>query len=133
MKGVVVSASLLVLVACGGEASNGAGSAKSSASSTAKDEKKDEKVASCASESLKNCRQYSGVNLAAGTDSLKQLCESSKAVASDITWKEAACPTAKVIASCDMKMHVDYYYEGAESLESTEKFCKDGSGTWVKK
>ena len=132
MKVAVVPGLLLVLAACGGEASTGSGSAKASASSAAKEEKKDEKVASCASESLKNCRQYSGMNLAGGTESLMKLCESSKAIAKDITWKEAACPTAKVIASCDMKMHVDYYYEGTESLESTEKFCKDGCGTWVK-
>lgn len=136
--------SLVVLAACGGEAASGASSAssaKATGSAAAKDSaapKKDDKpaddkAASCASDKLKNCREYRGMNLAGGTDSLKSLCDSAKAIASDSTWKDEACPTAKVVAVCDMKMHKDYYYEGAEGLDSSEKFCKDGGHTWEKK
>jgi hypothetical protein len=75
MKFAVVPCLVFGLLACGGEGSTGAGSSKSSSSAAKKDEKKDEKFASCASEKLKNCRQYSGMNLAAGTDSLKGLCD----------------------------------------------------------
>jgi len=106
----------LALAACG----------KSSSSSSAAD---DGKVASCNMASLGSCREYLGGNLALGTDSLKKLC----GVATTAEFKEVACPTAGVIASCAMPEGKDYYYAAyPSSVEDLEKSCSARGGTFKK-
>lgn len=116
----------LSAVGCGSKDSGASASASANAGA------KDDKVASCNMASAGSCREYRGGNLALGTDSLKKLC--SPAVSKDAAFAEVACPTEKLKGTCKMPAGTDFYYEGSLlSLESAEKYCKDGKGTWTAK
>ena len=89
------------------------------------------KVASCLAESIQNCREYRGGNLALGTESLQKLCT---AVVSSAKFSETACPTDKVIGSCAKREGKDFYYEGyMQSAQEIEAGCKQGGGTFSAK
>jgi hypothetical protein len=84
------------------------------------------KYASCNMPKTSGCREYSGDNLAIGTDGIKQLC----AGAGD--FGDVACPTAKMTATCKVPEHKDFYDEGYPiPLPELEKMCKDRKGTWT--
>jgi len=85
-----------------------------------------EKYASCNMPKMNGCREYSGGNLAIGTDGIKQLCAGSG------DFGDVACPTARMTASCKVSEHKDFYYEGYPiPLADLEKSCKEKNGTWT--
>ena len=87
-----------------------------------------DKVASCRSDSLHTCREYSAANLEGGID-LAPLCTT---VDKTAKYTDTACPTAKRIASCAMREGKDVYYEGyAIAAPDIEKDCKQSGGTFA--
>ncbi len=91
----------------------------------------DNRVASCLSESMHGCREYSAANLAAGSDNLAKLCT---VVDKASTFSMTACPTANVIGSCAQREGKDVYYQGydLEPVADLEKSCTGKGGTWSK-
>ena len=87
-----------------------------------------EPVASCLSESMHGCREYSAANLAGG--SLENLCT---VVDKTAKYTSTACPTANVIGTCTKPEGKDLYYQGYEiPVADLEKQCTSGGGTWSK-
>jgi len=85
------------------------------------------KVASCNMVQSGNCREYRDANLAAGTDGLKQLCETMGGAFGDV-----ACPTEKMTGTCKVPEHKDFYYDGYPiPLADMEKACTANNGTWT--
>jgi hypothetical protein len=129
MCGSLVIGGLFALgaAACGDKTT----SASSSSTASAPSSSGGGKVASCNMPSLKNCREYSGGNLALGTDSLKSLCTG---VDKTAEFKDVACPTDALIAVCDKKEGKDLFYKDYPiALDGIEKDCKAAGGTFTKK
>lgn len=87
------------------------------------------KVASCNMEAVHSCREYRDANLALGVESLEKLCTG---VVSSAKFSEAACPTARVIATCTKPEGKDFFYEGYESPQQIEESCKQMGGAFSK-
>ncbi|MBN2723370.1 MAG: hypothetical protein JXR95_04800 [Deltaproteobacteria bacterium] len=86
---------------------------------------KNEKYASCNMEKTSSCREYSGANLALGTDGLKDLCSISG------KFYEKACSHENIIGKCTKKTHKDFYYKGYEGdVKLLKKMCVEGEGNW---
>ncbi|NVB78731.1 MAG: hypothetical protein HOV81_10085 [Kofleriaceae bacterium] len=90
----------------------------------------DTKVASCNSDSMKMCVEYSSANLAAGSDSLAKLCT---VVDSGAKFTMTACPTPSA-GKCKRNEGTDVYYDGNPlgDVAALEKMCTDKGGTWSK-
>jgi hypothetical protein len=96
---VLVPLVVSLLIACGGKKEEGSAGGGGGG-----------KVASCNMPSLSSCREYSGANLAIGTEPLAKLCS---AGGSDAKFAEVACPTdKKVVGTCTMPTGKDFFYEG---------------------
>ncbi|HUS31620.1 MAG TPA: hypothetical protein VMZ53_24105 [Kofleriaceae bacterium] len=107
---------VLVLAACGKKSDSGAAASGG-------------EVASCYSESMHSCREYRGMNLALGSDSLTKLCT---AVDKTAKFSDTPCATAGVIGTCKMDAGKDFFYDGYVLASSMEADCKASSGTFAK-
>lgn len=113
----------ILAAACGDK--GGGGSTSASAAATGG------KVASCdAATKFFSCKEYGPKNVeAAGMDFLKKLCSPEMG-----EFKEAACPTAKIIGTCTSSEGKSIYYEGYPgTMADAEKTCKVLSGTFSTK
>jgi hypothetical protein len=86
-------------------------------------------IASCNLGSAGNCREYSGANLAAGSDNLAKLC----GIAKTATFSMTACPTANMTGRCAQKEHTDVYYTSYPiPAVELEMACRTSGGTFTK-
>lgn len=86
------------------------------------------KVASCYAEAVQSCVEYRGGNLALGTESLAKLCTS---LVDTAKFSETACPTAKLVSTCQRAEGKDFYYEGYPG-KTDEASCASRGGKFAK-
>lgn len=118
--GLVGVVAAFVAVGCGDKSGGGASSSSASAAAG--------KVASCNAPAGWSCKEYGPKNVeAAGMDFLKKLCSGMG------EFKEAPCPTEKVVGVCSGPEGKSVSYEGGLSAAEAEKQCKDRGLTFSAK
>ncbi|MFO0617535.1 MAG: hypothetical protein U0414_33380 [Polyangiaceae bacterium] len=112
----------VLFAGCGDKSGGGAGSGSANAASGGK-------VASCNGAKYFNCKEYGPKNVeAAGIDMLKKLCTPEMG-----EFKEAPCPTEKVVGACSTPEGKSVSYEGGITAAEAEKQCKSTGGTFSSK